>query len=88
MSAITLKAAGSLLASAGVASAAMAMVPGVAFAATDCGTGTEVSSGICEKAYTTAGDYTFTAPSGVTKVSAILVGGGGGVQDSSSSGFL
>jgi hypothetical protein len=81
MSAITLKAAGSLLASAGVASAAMAMVPGVALAATDCGTGTEVSTGICEKAFTTAGDYTFTAPSGVTKVSAIIVGAGGGAAD-------
>jgi hypothetical protein len=80
MSAITLKAAGSLLASAGVASAAMAMVPGVALAATDCGSGTEVSAGICEQAFTTAGDFTFTAPSGVTKVSAIIIGGGGGAE--------
>jgi hypothetical protein len=67
----------------------MAVVP-MAFAATpslaaaDCGEGTEVTAGICEKAFTTAGDYTFTVPASVSKMSAVLVGGGqGGIPTSS-----
>jgi hypothetical protein len=55
---------------------AFAVTP--SFAATDCGEGTEVSAGICEKAYTTAGNYTFAVPASVSKMSAVLVGGGQG----------
>ena len=64
-----------------VSGAGLAIVP-MAFAATpsmaagDCGEGTEVAAGICEKAFTTAGDYTFTVPASVAKMSAVLVGGG------------
>ena len=66
-----------------VSGAGLAIVP-MAFAATpimaagDCGEGTEVAAGICEKAFTTAGDYTFTVPASVAKMSAVLVGGGQG----------
>jgi hypothetical protein len=59
----------------------MAFAATPSLAAADCGEGTEVSAGICEKAYTTAGDYTFTVPASVSKMSAVLVGGGqGGVS--------
>ena len=71
-----------LASGAGLAVVPLAFAATPSFAATDCGEGTEVSAGICEKAYTTAGDYTFTVPSSVAKMSAVLVGGGqgGGVQ--------
>lgn len=65
-------------AGAGVIAAPLAFATPAAFATLDCGTGTEVSAGICEKAFTTPGDSTFTAPAGVTKLSAIIVGAGGG----------
>jgi hypothetical protein len=55
-----------------------ALFPRCSLAAADCGEGTEVVAGICEKAYTTAGDYSFTAPPSVAKMSAVLVGGGMG----------
>jgi hypothetical protein len=67
-----------LSAGAGVFAAPLVFVAPAAFAATDCGTGTEVSAGICEQAFTTAGAFTFDAPSGIAKVSAIVVGAGGG----------
>jgi len=67
-----------LSAGAGVFAAPLAFAAPAAFAASDCGNGTEVSAGICEQSFTTAGDFTFTAPSGVAKVSAIVVGAGGG----------
>ena len=67
-----------LVSGAGLAAVPMAFAATPSFAATDCGEGTEVSAGICEKAYTTAGDYTFAVPASVSKMSAVLVGGGQG----------
>ncbi len=67
-----------LASGAGLAIVPLAFAATPSFAAADCGEGTEVTAGICEKAYTTAGDYTFTAPSSVAKMSAVLVGGGQG----------
>ena len=79
-----------LASGAGLAVVPLAFAATPSFAATDCGEGTEVLAGICEKAYETAGDYTFTVPSSVAKMSAVLVGGGmnGGVQDIGSGSFL
>jgi LPXTG-motif cell wall-anchored protein len=70
-----------LASGAGLAALPMAFAVTPSVAAADCGEGTEVSAGICEKAYTTAGDYTFAVPASVSKMSAVLVGGGasGGV---------
>jgi hypothetical protein len=65
-----------LVSGAGLAVVPMAFAATPSLAAADCGEGTEVSAGICEKAYTTAGDYTFTVPASVSKMSAVLVGGG------------
>ena len=67
-----------LVSGAGLAVVPMAFAATPSFAAADCGEGTEVSAGICEKAYTTAGDYTFAVPASVAKMSAVLVGGGQG----------
>jgi LPXTG-motif cell wall-anchored protein len=67
-----------LVSGAGLAIAPMAFAATPSFAAADCGEGTEVSAGICEKAYTTAGDYSFAVPASVSKMSAVLVGGGQG----------
>ena len=67
-----------LASGAGLAVVPLAFAATPSFAAADCGEGTEVAAGICEKAYTTAGDFTFTAPSSVAKMSAVLVGGGQG----------
>jgi LPXTG-motif cell wall-anchored protein len=67
-----------LVSGAGLAVVPMAFAATPSFAATDCGEGTEVSAGICEKAFTTAGDYTFAVPASVSKMSAVLVGGGQG----------
>ena len=39
---------------------------------------TEVAPGVCEVQFLEAGEFTFTAPSGVAKLSAIVVGAGGG----------
>lgn len=75
-----------LSAGAGVFAGPLVFVAPAAFAATDCGTGTEVSAGICEQAFTTAGAFTFNAPSGVAKVSAIVVGAGGGAAGYSGTG--
>jgi hypothetical protein len=73
-----------LVSGAGLAVVPMAFAATPSLAAADCGEGTEVSAGICEKAYTTAGDYTFTVPASVSKMSAVLVGGGGtGLSDPS-----
>ena len=72
-----------LASGAGLAVVPMAFAATPSFAAADCGEGTEVSAGICEKAYTTAGDYTFAVPASVSKMSAVLVGGGqSGIADS------
>ncbi len=47
-----------------------------AFAASGCGTGaTLVSPGICEIEFT-SGSHTFTPPAGITKLDALVVGGG------------
>ena len=56
-----------------------------AFTASDCGTHpdatvTLINGTICEVVYGTPGDYTFTAPSGVTAFEAVLIGGGAGSQ--------
>jgi LPXTG-motif cell wall-anchored protein len=67
-----------LVSGAGLAAVPMAFAATPSLAAADCGEGTEVSAGICEKAYTTAGDYTFAVPASVAKMSAVLVGGGQG----------
>jgi hypothetical protein len=67
-----------LVSGAGLAIVPMAFAATPSLAAADCGEGTEAAVGICEKAYTTAGDYTFTAPASVSKMSAVLVGGGQG----------
>jgi hypothetical protein len=79
-----------LVSGAGLAVVPMAFAATPSFAATDCGEGTEAAVGICEKAYTTAGDYTFTAPASVSKMSAVLVGGGqgGAVDDYGGGSFL
>jgi len=75
-----------LVSGAGLAAVPMAFAAAPSFAAADCGEGTEVSTGICEKAFTTAGDYTFTVPASVSKMSAVLVGGGmgGGILEGGS----
>jgi len=65
-----------LASGAGLAVVPLAFAATPSFAAADCGEGTEVATGICEKAYTTAGDYTFAVPASVAKMSAVLVGGG------------
>lgn len=66
----------------GLVSSPLLALAAPAFAA-DCGTSTpaasEVSAGICEVQFTT--DSTFTAPSGVTKLTALIVGAGGGHVD-------
>jgi hypothetical protein len=67
-----------LVSGAGLAAVPMAFAATPSLAATDCAEGTEVSAGICEKAFTTAGDYTFAVPASVSKMSAVLVGGGQG----------
>ena len=41
-------------------------------------------NGAGEKVWSSPGDYTWTAPSGVTSISVVLVGGGGGTANSSS----
>lgn len=79
-----------LASGAGLAVIPLAFAATPSFAATDCGEGTEVTAGICEKAFTTAGDYTFAVPASVAKMSAVLVGGGqgGGVQDYGGGSFM
>ena len=67
-----------LVSGAGLDAVPMAFAATPSLAAADCGEGTEVSAGICEKAYTTAGDYSFAVPASVSKMSAVLVGGGQG----------
>lgn len=39
---------------------------------------TEVAAGVCEVSFTESGLYTFSAPEGITKLSAVLIGAGGG----------
>jgi hypothetical protein len=60
--------------------APVALVGNSAFAAGSCQTtipaATLVSAGICEVSFTEAGDFTFTAPSGIAKLQAVVVGGG------------
>lgn len=58
----------------------IALVGQPAFAAGSCQTTTPeatlVAPGVCEVAFTEAGDYTFTAPSGIDKLQAVVIGGG------------
>ena len=42
---------------------------------------TEVLPGVCEVQFAESGTYSFTAPSGVAKMTAIIVGAGGGAMD-------
>jgi hypothetical protein len=62
--------------------APVALVGTSAFAAGSCQTTTPtatlVAPGICEVAFTEAGDFSFTAPSGIAKLQAVVVGGGSG----------
>lgn len=41
-------------------------------------TAVEVAPGLCEVAFLKSGNYSFSPPRGVTKIAAIIVGGGGG----------
>ena len=41
---------------------------------------TQVAEGVCEMRYDSAGEHSFTPPEGVAKVSAVLVGAGGGAR--------
>lgn len=59
-----------------VAAVSITVIP-VAAAACPTGT-TELSGGVCQQKFTTAG--TFTVPSGVTTLDVLLVGVGGGGQ--------
>jgi hypothetical protein len=63
--------------------APLAVMATPAFAAGDACTAvdpgaTEVVPGVCELQFVEAGDFTFDAPSGVAKLSAVIVGAGGG----------
>lgn len=66
----------------GIAAAPLIATSTPALATDPCGTSdpaaTEVSAGICEVAFSSAGDFTFTAPTGVAKLTAVIVGAGGG----------
>jgi hypothetical protein len=66
--------AGTLLAVAGAAAPAMAFTGSCP---TTTPTATLVANNVCEVRFTTSGDHTFAVPSGITKLSAVLVGGGG-----------
>lgn len=76
--------AGGLLAALGGAA------PAVAFTGT-CPTtapaATLVADNVCEVRFTAPGTSTFTVPSGVTKLSAVLVGAGGGAQSTNQGQF-
>ena len=66
----------------GLIATPLAALGNPAFASTaDCTavdpSATEVLPDICEIQYLETGEYTFTAPAGVTKLSAVIVGGGG-----------
>ena len=70
------------IAGAGLIASPLIALANPAFAATaDCTavdpSATEVLPDICEIQYLETGEYTFTAPAGVTKLSAVIVGGGG-----------
>lgn len=63
------------------APAALLMVGTAANATDDCASvpgAALVAEGICEVSFTEAGSVSFQAPEGVTKISAVLVGAGGG----------
>ena len=66
---------------AGLIGAPFLLVGAPALAADSCGTtdpaATQVSAGVCEVSFATAGDFTFSAPTGVTKLTALIVGAGG-----------
>ncbi len=67
-----------------------AAAPAEAFAGT-CPTTTPtavlVADGVCEVRITTAGDSTFTPPSGIAKLAAVLVGGGSGGWNANSEAY-
>ena len=67
-----------------VASPLLALIAPALAAADPCtqydAAATEVLTGVCELQYVETGDFTFTAPSGVAKLSAIVVGAGGGTM--------
>lgn len=54
------------------------LAPSAAHATTPCaGGGTLIAVGICEVQFTTPGPHTFTPPTGITKLDALVVGAGG-----------
>jgi hypothetical protein len=65
--------------------APLALVGQSAFATATCQTTTPaatlVAPGVCGVEFTEAGDYTFNAPSGITKLHAVVVAGGASAQD-------
>ena len=70
------------LTSLGLVATPLIAVATPALAADACGTtdpaATEVRPGVCEVQFVEAGTYTFSAPSGVAKLTALIVGAGGG----------
>lgn len=74
-------------AGAGLLVAPFALTAPAANAAVDCGTttptATVINGTICEVRFDTAGSYTFTAPSGVSKLAAVIIGAGGGALGNS-----
>ncbi|HLP23992.1 MAG TPA: hypothetical protein VK139_08150 [Microbacteriaceae bacterium] len=76
----------------GVLSAGSLLAPAIANAdVADCGTfdGATVTeaNGVCQAVYDTAGEYTFTVPTGVTSLAIIAAGGGGGAYVDGSLGY-
>ena len=70
------------LAGVSLIAAPLAVMATPAFALADACTAvdpgaTEVVPGVCELQFVEGGDFTFTAPSGVSKLTAVIVGGGG-----------
>ncbi len=74
-------------AGAGLLVAPFALTAPAANAAVDCGTttptATVINGTICEVRFDTAGSYSFTAPSGVSKLAAVVIGAGGGALGNS-----
>ena len=75
------------LAGVGLVATPLISLASPALATDACGTtdpsATEVLSGVCEVQFAEAGQYSFTAPSGVAKLSAVIVGAGGGFVEAS-----
>jgi hypothetical protein len=59
-----------------LSAAVLTFLPASPASAVGCGTGTEITPGLCQEVITASG--TWTVPTGVTAVDALVVGGGGG----------